>query len=335
MCNIGLMNIRLMLLPFTLAEIGLSPQSSWDQNAITVAGWSNATSGNSTSQLGVPFGISIASSDDLYISDYLNHRIVVVHLNSNADITIIGSGPGSNPSQFYGPFDVVAANTSLYVADFYNHRVQKTSLNGSDPFTMANLSGLNLPYYLFVHHDEELYLSDVSSNRVLFFPSNSTNFTVVAGTGVPGLNASELYSPYGIFVNRIGTIYIADCGNHRIMKWMAGALVGLVVAGNGTSGSSDTQLSNPTQVIVDTNEYLYITEAGNGRITRWAPNSTFGVCIAACTGTVGIAPTELNEPHSLAFDSHGSLYVSDSSNNRVQKFQILLHRSKYLEKIHS
>jgi hypothetical protein len=74
---------------------------------------------------------------------------------------------------------------------------------------------------------------------------------------------------------------------------------------------------------------MYISEAGNSRITRWAPNSTFGVCIATCTGTAGIASTQLNAPLSLAFDSHGSLYVSDGSNNRVQKFQIIVYQGTF------
>jgi DNA-binding beta-propeller fold protein YncE len=152
---------------------------------------------------------------------------------------------------------------------------------------------------------------------------------MVAGTGVKGSNNNQLNQPRGIFVNHLRTIYVADCGNHRIMKWFSGALSGIIVAGDQTLGASSTQLNTPTQVIVDENEYMYISEADNARITRWAPNSTFGVCIAACTGTIGTASTQLKGPYSLAFDSDGSLYVSDSFNHRVQKFQILDYHSEY------
>ena len=113
------------------------------------------------------------------------------------------------------------------------------------------------------------------------------------------------------------------------MKWSSGTLAGVLVAGNGTLGVSSTQLSFPTQVIVDTNEYLYISESGSSRITRWAANSSFGICIAACSGTSGAAATQLSQPYSLAFDKHGSFYVSDTNNNRVQKFQIFQYNSKY------
>jgi sugar lactone lactonase YvrE len=107
------------------------------------------------------------------------------------------------------------------------------------------------------------------------------------------------------------------------MKWFSGASAGILAAGDGSPGSSSTQLNGPIHIIVDVNEYMYISDAGNARIIRWAPNSTFGVCVAACTSTAGTAPTQLNMPHSLAFDSNGSLYVSDWENHRVQKFQIL------------
>jgi sugar lactone lactonase YvrE len=128
------------------------------------------------------------------------------------------------------------------------------------------------------------------------------------GAGGSGSNNNQLNQPYGLFVDENGTIYIADYKNHRIMKWYSGATSGIMVAGN---------------------EYMYISEYGNSRITRWPPNANYGECIAACTGTTGTASTQLYEPYSLAFDSNGSLYVSDTGNNRIQKFQILPNNSKY------
>ena len=158
---------------------------------------------------------------------------------------------------------------------------------------------------------------------MLLFLSNGTNNIRIAGTGTSGPGDNQLFKPYGIFVNRFDVLYVADQYNHRIMKWLPGATSGIRVAGNGAEATSSTQLSYPTQIIVDTNEYMYISEARSARVTRWAPNSTFGVCIAACSGITGSTSTQLQGPHSLDFDSHGSIYVTDWDNHRVQKFQIL------------
>ncbi len=112
------------------------------------------------------------------------------------------------------------------------------------------------------------------------------------------------------------------------MKWFSGASAGILAAGSGASGNSLTQLNEPIHITVDTNEYMYISDNANVPVIRWTPNATFGECIAACTLTTGTALTLLNIPHSLAFDSNGSLYVSEWGIHRMQKFQILDYHSK-------
>ena len=320
---------REYLLHLYLAEINLSPYASWNQTGVNVAGWSNGTAGSSISQLNYPFSISISNNDVLYVSDFFNHRIVVVDLNLNTNLSTIGPGPGNSSTQFYNPDGIFVTNTSLYVIDYNNHRVQKTFLNNFNFTTVLKLSGFSWPRYLYVNKKDDIYLSDTVGHRVLLFLSNSTNFTVVAGNGTPGSSNSQLNKPCGVFINENDILYIADWGNNRIMKWLSGASYGFIVAGNGIGGTSTTQLNGPTQVIVDMNGYMYITESLSARITRWAPNATVGVCIGACSGTSGIAPHQLNYPGSLAFDSHGSLYISDWFNNRIQKFQIIQYQSKY------
>ena len=254
---------------------------------------------------------------------------MVVDLTSTANISIIGSGPGSYANQFNVSLDLFVTNTSLYVLDFNNRRVQTMSLNGSNPSTVLYLSGLTWPQYLYVDNNNNIYVSDSVGNRVLLYRSNETNGTIVAGVGGSGANADQLNQPYGLYVDQNGTLYIADCNNHRIMKWYAGASVGIRVAGDNTSGSASTQLNFPSQVIVDTNQYMYIDERRNARITRWKVGASFGECIAGCTGTSGSASNQLKEPFSLAFDRHGSLYVSDTENHRIQKFQLLRPHSKH------
>ena len=256
-----------------------------------------------------------------------NHRILVIplHANDNARY-FISPIPESNISQFSYPHGVLATNTSLYVLDYANHRIQNLSLNGTDATTVV--SGLDWPQYLYVDENMNIYVSDMLVHQVLVFYANSTSGVRVAGTKMQGPGNHQLDKPYGIYVDSVGSIYIADHNNHRIMKWFSGAPSGIRVAGDGSAGSSATQINYPTQILVDTNGYMYISDAGKHQIIRWAPGSTFGVCIAGCTRSNGLAPHELHEPHSLAFDSSGSLYVSNYGNHRVQKFEILRYDSK-------
>ncbi|CAF4805728.1 unnamed protein product, partial [Rotaria sp. Silwood1] len=129
--------------------------------------------------------------------------------------------------------------------------------------------------------------------------------------------------PSGIFVDEAGTLYVADAPNHQIQIWYNEASSGVTVAGTGISGSSLSQLFMPMGVVVDSNGYMYIMDSGNRRILRWPPNSDSGECIVACTGfTVNTVDT-FNLALAIAFDSYGSIFISDTGSNRVQKFQIL------------
>ena len=242
------------------------------------------------------------------------------------------------------PADVFVTPTAVYVLDKDNYRIVRWLKNGSNPVIVAGINGstgtalnqISWSYFIFVDQYANLYVSDTNNHRVLLFNSTSSsgsNGRVIAGDGTGASSGSQLNNPNGIFVDGNGTLYIADLRNHRIQRWYRGAGSGSRVAGDGTNGSSLSQLFFPTSVFVDSNEYIYVTQLKYSRVTRWTVNATFGVCIAGCTGVSGVGPNQLSGAQSLAFDSCGSLYVSDQGNHRVQKFQIIVDCGEYLPKI--
>lgn len=270
--------------------------------------------------------MSITNNDVIYIADSLNHRVLMI--SSYVILTASVSITNSISDHFNDTHDVMTTSKSLYVLDRGNHRVQELSLRGLNPITVLKYSMSYTVYYFYVDDGANIYLSATEQHKVLLFCSGSKNSTVVAGSGVAGSENNQLNKPFGMFVNRDGTIYIADNRNHRIMKWLMGATSGTLVAGSGTSGNDATQLNGPRNIIVDTNEYMYIVDGDNHRIVRWIPGASSGTCIAACTGAAGNQPTQLMGPRSIAFDSTGSLYVTDRDNHRVQQFSIRRNSSE-------
>lgn len=124
-----------------------------------------------------------------------------------------------------------------------------------------------------------------STNMVVqrITPAGTINTVIgtTAGFGGDGGPASEaqLYFPEGLAIDTAGNIYIADKWNHRIRK----------VAPNG----------------------VITTFAGSG------PNST-------PTGGYGgdggpATQAQLNQPHGIALDSAGNLYIADEGNGRIRK----------------
>ena len=294
------------------------------------------SSGSTSSSLSYNSGISIDTNDTLYIADTYNHRVVVIRSGSTNASLIIGTGYGSGLNQTNYPLDVSVTDDAIFVLDSSNYRVVKYFKNGTNPIVVAGNTGAsgssisNITFGtaagLAVDNVGAIYVSDTPNYRVLRFPPNSSNGTagaMVAGTGSMGYGWLGLITPQKIFVDSSRALYIADSGNHRLQKWNFQASYGVTLAGTGSGGANLDQLNTPNAAVVDGNGYLYIADKGNNRIIRWGPNDCVGECIAGCSRTAATAADQLNAPNSIAFDSHGSLYVSDTNNHRVQKFSLL------------
>jgi hypothetical protein len=309
-----------------LGFVSVVRNATWASSATTVAGSSSGTAGSGNGYLDTPGSIFITPNDTLYIADQNNNRVVVVGLTSQTILRSIGSGPGSGPSQFNYPNDVVVIGTWMYVLDTSNYRVQKWSISGTSPSTVVD--SFSNAFYMCMDKYMNIYVSLKSSHKIIRYLAGSSVSQTVAGTGVSGSSASQLDTPWGITIDDNLTLYIADKENHRIQLWRTGASGGITVAGTGVSGYGLSQLNNPSAITLDTNGYLYISDLGNNRIMRWAPNAVSGVCIAGCTRASGTSSNQLNFPVGVALDSRGSLYVVDLSNNRIQKFQVLYNPGK-------
>ena len=297
-----------------------------------MAGSALSIAGIDSSSLYYNRGIQIVDNNTLYVADYSNSRVVVIEPGSNSATVILGS-LGNASNQLSSPTDVFVTSAFIYILDGYNYRVQRWSKDGSNPTTVAGITGtpgnssnaitFGQSCGIYVDKDRYLYVSDQFNHRVLRYAPGALSGdigVVVAGTGNNGSTPSQLNQPCKLFVDDARTMYIADANNHRIQKWTYGATSGITVAGTGTEGATTSQLNFPVAVVVDSNQYMYIVDRSNHRIQRWALGACAGECLVGCSGSSGPGSYQLNLPQSVAFDNQGALYVSDYGNNRVQRF---------------
>ena len=157
-----------------------------------------------------------------------------------------------------------------------------------------------------------------SFHRVIKRSLNSTNnqFTIVAGKSCQGYTSDMLNQPSGLFVTINYDLYVADTNNHRIQLFPTGQPNGTTIAGSEALGS--IVLVNPIAVVLDADNYAFIVEWGNQRIVGSGPDGFR--CVLGCGGGLGAASDQFCYPRSMAFDSHGNIFVLDSGNNRVQNF---------------
>jgi len=167
-----------------------------------------------------------------------------------------------------------------------------------------------------------VYVADRLNSQVQKWAAGATSGITVAGGNGRGINPNQLSRPSGVFVDGAGAVYIADqsVGVHRVQKWAAGATVGTTVAGGNGSGSAANQFDDPTGVYVDAFGAVYVSDY-NHRIQKWAVGATSGTTVAGdAAGIRGNTADKLRDPEGVFVDRDGAIYVSDGSNDRIQKW---------------
>ncbi|CAF1191151.1 unnamed protein product [Adineta steineri] len=282
------------------------PNVTWNPNATTFA--------NQTTVGSQPYGIFVNTNNSIYVADEQNSRIQVWTNNSiNPTSTIYGTL--SSPY-----FLFVTTNGDIYVDNGNNHRVDKFTGNTNISVSVMNVNGSCCG--LFVDINDTLYCSVRDYQQVIkkWLNDNTSTSIIAAGTGVASSASNNLNSPREVFVTINFDLYVADCDNDRIQLFHSGQLNGTTVAGNGSTNFT-IALYHPTGIVLDADNYLFIVDNHNHRIVGSGPNGF--QCLVGCSQVLGSASNQLNYPNTLSFDSYGNMYVTDTSNNRIQKFALL------------
>jgi DNA-binding beta-propeller fold protein YncE len=132
--------------------------------------------------------------------------------------------------------------------------------------------------------------------------------------------------PHGATVDREGNLWVTDArgGNgrgHQVFKFNPQGKVLMTLGQAGVSGSGPNLFDQPTDVVIapDSGD-IFVTDSHrngrNNRVVRFRRDGTF----VKEWGTKGSGRGELSEPHTIAMDSRGRLFVGDRENNRIQIF---------------
>jgi sugar lactone lactonase YvrE len=138
-------------------------------------------------------------------------------------------------------------------------------------------------------------------------------------------SVAGFYSPQGIALHTDGTMYVADRLNHRIRKITAsGNVTTLAGSGNGFANGqgSAASFTQPHGVAVDGNGTVYVADSLNHRIRKITAGGN--VTTLAGSGDPDFSDgngtaASFRWPSGVAVDGNGTVYVADSSNNRIRK----------------
>jgi sugar lactone lactonase YvrE len=162
------------------------------------------------------------------------------------------------------------------------------------------------------------------------------------GALLRSFGAGLFVSPHGIFVDRGGNVWVADCActsgggrggardsaaaarpakGHQVFEFSATGQL-LLTLGKPGGGTGAEYFWQPNDVLVAPNGDIFVAEghsSASGSVARVLKFSKDGKLIRSW-GTFGHGPDGLDQPHALAMDSRGRLFVGDRGNNRIKIF---------------
>lgn len=156
------------------------------------------------------------------------------------------------------------------------------------------------------------------------------------GKLVRSFGGGMLQSPHGIHVDRAGNVWVTDCActrvtagtrvdsatmprGHQVFKFSPTGKL-LLTLGTAGGGRDSLYFWQPNDVLVAPNGTIFVAEGHSsaaGATARVLKFSKDGKLLKTW-GSLGSGPTEMNQPHALAMDSKGRLFVGDRGNDRIQ-----------------
>jgi sugar lactone lactonase YvrE len=151
-----------------------------------------------------------------------------------------------------------------------------------------------------------------------------------SGTLVKSFAEGLFISPHGIAVDGEGNVWVTDCActgtaspasgpkGHQVFKFSPDGRL-LMTLGKAGGGKGDEYFWQPNDVLVAPSGVIFVAEGhsssagANARIMKFAKDGT----LLKTWGTWGKGTGELDQPHALAMDSKGRLFVGDRGNNRI------------------
>jgi DNA-binding beta-propeller fold protein YncE len=146
-----------------------------------------------------------------------------------------------------------------------------------------------------------------------------------SGKLVKSFGAGMFVFPHGIAVDRDGNVYVADADGKngkgdQVVKFSPDGKVLLTLGKAGMPGDGPDYFNRPSAVVVAPDGTIFVADGhggdSNARVVKFSADGKF----IKAWGKKGSAPGEFNEPHGIAIDSSGRVFVADRANSRIQIF---------------
>lgn len=199
----------------------------------------------------------------------------------------------------------------------------------------------------------KLFVADAGNNRILRFASSTAYLSGSAAEAVlgqtdlesngSGTTGGTLNSPASIHVDGAGRLWVADGSNNRVLRFddaankpsgaEANGVLGQTLFTTAVAAGGAAGMSGPSGVFADQQGRLWVADSVNHRVLRFdgAAGKTNGASADGVLGQADFTGSDSNRGGAaaantfaalfgLSVDANGRLWVADTENYRVLRF---------------
>jgi DNA-binding beta-propeller fold protein YncE len=265
--------------------------------------WNVVAGGSPTPMMAAPYGVAVGSLGQVYVADTGGRAVHVYDLRKGDYSKLDVDGESL--------IGVAALGGRVYVTDSVKGRVICLNSAGRKQWAIGAEAGLQRPTGIVAAGDR-LHVVDTLGHRVVTL---SPEGRVVGSFGSRGAEPGQFNYPTNIARDRAGRLYVTDSMNFRVQILTS---EGRYISGFGQLGDGSGDFNRPKGVAVDSEGHIYIVEGLHDVVQIFDREGRFLLSFAG----PGHGDGELWLATGIAI-ADDRIYVSDSSNHRVQVFEYL------------
>ena len=286
----------------------------------------------------IPIGIAINAADEVFVTDHYNNRVQ----KFDADGKLL-----SHFAVLPNPGGIAVDGDRIYIAHFPAARLSKEKTpdrvsvyaQGGKFIREWGSTGtgdgqFDFPGGIAISKSGEVYVADQTNRRVQVFDREGKFLRKWGEYGVqPGQFGgntnpkSRVGGPQFIAIDSAGDVFTTEASVGRVQKFSPdgkpllawGTLEDKPGGFGGLFTAFKAKLVGPIGLCFDHEDRLWIT-AVSGRVQCFTRECKF---LGGLSETQGAAPGQFSAPHGIAINSRGEIFVVDTYNHRVQKFEIV------------